>query len=167
MTPQHEWVSVEEAARRLGISVSTVRRRIEAGTLVGEREVIGGSRERYKVRLDASQEASGTIHDTVSRIEPGCPPLTPQALATTPQDASGITRRSLGILDNVLRTNAETMAKQAERIADLMRQLGAAEATARLLAEQRADFARWLDEAREENARLRAEAGRRRWWRWW
>jgi excisionase family DNA binding protein len=83
----YQWVSVEEAARRLGISVSTVRRRIEAGELVGEREVIGGSKERYRVRLDASQEASetlpsGSLPRRYAEPNPGLPPRSSDASTT-------------------------------------------------------------------------------------
>jgi excisionase family DNA binding protein len=144
----HEWVSVEEASRRLGVSVSTIRRRIEAGDLVGEREVIGGSKERYRVRLEMPQ-------DEQAHSESGDAPETRHDAPTVAEGLLALVRemRQQGVND-------------AARIADLMRQLGAAEASAKLLAEQRADFARWLDEAREEAARLRAEATRK-WWRRW
>jgi excisionase family DNA binding protein len=36
----YEWISVGEASRRLNVSPSTVRRMIEAGALVGERQVL-------------------------------------------------------------------------------------------------------------------------------
>lgn len=140
----HEWVSVEEAARRLGCSVSTVRRRIEAGELVGEREVIGGSKERYRVRMphDASQ--------------PESPDESP--------DASPAPESTLTVAEGLLalvREMRQQGTTDAERIAGLMRQLGAAEATTRLLVEQRDDFARWLAESRAEVERLRTKP----WWK--
>jgi excisionase family DNA binding protein len=103
----YQWVSVEEAARRLGISVSTVRRRIEAGELVGEREVIGGSKERYRVRLDASQEASetlpsGSLPRRYAEPNPGLPPRSSDA-STTHHSEPAITERALEPFDAAFR----------------------------------------------------------------
>jgi excisionase family DNA binding protein len=149
MTPQHEWVSVEEAARRLGISVSTVRRRIEAGELVGEREVIGGSKERYRVRMNTN------------------PPIHTGDAPETPHDAPAVAEGLLALV----REMRQQGVSDAERIASLMRQIGAAEATAETLRERVTDLAQALaerqveleelrDHLAEEAARLSAEAQR-------
>lgn len=151
-----QWVSVEEASKRLGCSVSTVRRRIEAGELEAEREVIGGSRERFRVRLpDASGEASAP--------EPtGEPPDASETLQDAPAAITGLLElvrelRQQGTAD------ALRISGLHGQIADLSRRLGAAEASAAMLERQRARSARWLDEAHAEIARLR----RRRWWQVW
>lgn len=135
----HEWVSVREAARRLGISPETVRRRIEAGELVGEREALGGSRERFRVRMETPQGASGERPDM---------PMTPSTLdaTETPTNASALTGRALEIMEALLRANAETFERQAETIADLRERAGRAEAS--------------LEAANAELTRLRKP-----WWR--
>lgn len=54
----HEWVSVSEASRRLGRSVSTIRRQIETGELVGERlEEVGAFGDVDLVRGHVPAEA--------------------------------------------------------------------------------------------------------------
>lgn len=150
---EYEWVSVKEAGERLGVSVSTIRRMVDAGQLVGEREVIGGARDRYMIRFNRQEmphEASFSESEDESDD-------------TTAEQGSAVT---LGLLAE-LREMRQQSANDAERIAGLMRQLGAAEASVKLLAEQRADFAAWLDEARAEVERLRKRTERRRWWAWW
>jgi excisionase family DNA binding protein len=44
-----QWVSIQEAAQRLGLSVLTLRRRIKAGTLTAELQV-GRRGHEYRVR---------------------------------------------------------------------------------------------------------------------
>jgi hypothetical protein len=138
----YEWVSVHEASRRLNRSVSTIRRQIEAGELVGERESIGGRRDRYRVRMP--QDASGEASPSKSGDEP---PDAPE----TPHDAPAAMTGLLAIIE----ADRATVAAQAEQIGALRERVGRAEA-ARAAAEQRAaDLA----------ARLaRAE---RPWWRRW
>jgi excisionase family DNA binding protein len=161
---QHEWVSVGEASRRLNVSPSTIRRMIEAGKLVGEREVIGGTKEHYRVRLETQQP----IHyDAPPSESPDVPPDAPDVR----HDASASTERSLEIIDAVLRANAETMDKQAERIdryGELLRQemerRVRAEADRDHLAERLAQTESQLAAERAEAVRLRAR--RFRWWPW-
>jgi hypothetical protein len=130
---------------------------IESGELVGEREPLGGSRERYRVRMP--QEASGTPQQR----EP--PPSTPDA-PETPQDAPAATTGLLEILDTLLRANGETMERQADRILDLTLRVGRAEARAEMLQDERDRARKALAEYAE---RLRAAEARlaRRWWRFW
>ena len=115
--PKYVWVSVAEAAERLGVSVSTVRRMVEDGKLVGEREPLGGSRERYRVRFDAPE-----THQDASPSESDLTPDTPPDAPATPQDAS--------LLLDRLEAAHERERAQADRIAALERENGRLESTA-------------------------------------
>ena len=169
--PKYVWVSVAEAAERLGVSVSTVRRMVEDGKLVGEREPLGGSRERYRVRFDAPE-----THQDASPSESDLTPDTPPDAPATPQDAS--------LLLDRLEAAHERERAQADRIAALAAEKAKAEADAthaqqaakiererRVEADKRAatfeqlaaERGRELERERQETARLRE----RRWWRWW
>jgi excisionase family DNA binding protein len=166
--PQYEWVSVTEASRRLDVSPSTVRRMIEEGKLVGEREVIGGSKTAYKVRLETLQDASETLHEPPASSESGDAPTTPHDAPTAAHDASGLTQRALDIVDTVIRSNAETMDRQAaqlDRYSELLRQ----ETGRRVKAEAERDAlaARLAEErAAREAAERRVQERRFRWWPW-
>lgn len=144
MTPQHEWVSVHEASRRLNRSVATVRRMIEAGKLEAEREVIGGSRERYRVRMP--QEASGAA--SLSESSDASTSLTNAPAAIT------------GLLE-IVAADRETIARQAETIGELRERVGRAEARAEMLTAERDDLAERLRAAEE---RLAQKPWYRRWW---
>lgn len=63
--------------------------------------------------------------------------------------------RTLDIMDALLRANAETMERQAERIAALEREAG--------------ELGGSVDAYRREVAWLKAELerARRKWWKWW
>lgn len=166
----HEWVSVGEASRRLNVSPSTIRRMIEAGALVAERELIGGSKDRYLVRLDAPETHQAASYDASgpqTASESGDAPVTPQTLPTTPHDAPPFNESALNILDMLLQTSLDNEREQAERIAALMRQLGAAEAERDILRAAHADCSnlshaeasRIVQEATEQ--RFRAEQAER------
>lgn len=191
----HQWVSVGEAARRLNVSPSTIRRMIEAGKLVGEREMIGGSKEHYRVRFDAP-DAPGEASDMLQAPPPT--PSPPDASAT-PHDASALSERSLDIFSAIFKGNLQiihekdaAISRQAEQIADLRERVGRAEARAdaaerSLSAAQEAhadcsnlshaEAARIFEEAREMRAQRdalaadlaeatrRAEEAERPWWR--
>jgi excisionase family DNA binding protein len=64
MRDDRQWVSIAEAARRLGISVVTVRRKIKQGALEGELQQ-GRRGPEYRVRLpvDESLNSLEPIHD--------------------------------------------------------------------------------------------------------
>lgn len=181
MTPRYEWVSVHEASRRLNRSVSTIRRQIESGELVGEREPLarGSTRDRYRVRLDVP----ATPHDASSSESGDEPPEASEPPQDTPAAITGLLE--------IVAADRETMERQAETIAALRERAGRAEArvewledevgaqqsaadaaiirTARAEAERdaarqtAADLIERLRLAEEEAARLRA----RRWWHWW
>lgn len=65
----HAWVSTEEAARRLAVSESTIRRWITTGRVMGEKEPRGpnDTRDRYRVWLPKAPperaDASSSDHD--------------------------------------------------------------------------------------------------------
>lgn len=169
--PEYEWVSVQEASRRLSRSVSTIRRMIEAGELVGEREPLGGSRDRYRVRLpvEASQDASGAAEDAPP------PPSTADA-PETPQNAPATTADLLrAAIDPYVQMNqriAELYQNAVAETADLRERAGRWEERA-IAADRRADRAEAqaaalridLERAHAELADERRE--RHPWWRWW
>lgn len=169
--PRYEWVNVSEASQRLGVSLSTVRRMVESGHLVGEREPLGrgSNRDRYLIRFDRKempQDASPFESEDESSEAPERPQSAPEA-----------TTRALDIMDALLRANAETFERQAETIAELRERVGRAEAgieAANARAEQYAlDYAEQFERAVRAEARAeRAEAEltrqrARRWWRFW
>jgi excisionase family DNA binding protein len=136
--PRLPGVSTREAAISLGVSEATVRRMIAAGDLAAEKIARPGG-TLLRVLIDTpepSQEA----------------PEPRQAASEAAQEQS----RALDILDTVLRANAETMDKQAERIdrySDLLRQ----EMERRVRAE--AD--------RDAEKRRADDLARQLAWRWW
>jgi hypothetical protein len=151
---EYEWVSVNDAARHLGKSPSTIRRMIESGELVGEREprAAGSTSDRYRVRMP---------RDDASPIESPPAPTAPTTAPAANSDASD------EILRIILNANAETMDRQAARIEqlhDLLRdassRAAAAEASAAVMAEL-IDAARAARQAAEsERDRLKG----RGWW---
>jgi hypothetical protein len=153
MTPQpdrYEWVSVHEASRRLNRSTSTIRRMIESGELVGEREPLakGSNRDRYRVRLDATVAPGVTPHDAPPSESPDAP--------GTPQEAPAAITGLLALV-------ADERARSDQLNLDLRVQ---AQVIGRLTAERdvaRADLAA----ARAELVRLTEAQERRRWWRFW
>jgi excisionase family DNA binding protein len=142
MTPQ--WISVEEAARRLGVSVSTIRRRIEAGELEAERELIGGARERFKVRL------------TTPRIEQPQDTMGEASLASesTPALAEGLLL--------LVREMRQQGVNDASRIEALIERAARAEAASETHQARIKDL-----EAQLAAERAEAERRRERWFRWW
>lgn len=81
-----ERVSVSEAAKRLGVSTSTVRRRMKSGELASEREA--GTNGRAWVLLGETVEDSGPEVGAPQplRLTPPAPPVEPAA-AVAPQAA--------------------------------------------------------------------------------
>jgi hypothetical protein len=145
------WVSLSEASRILKTPETTLRRMAVEGKIVAEREprAPGDTRTVWRIRVDDPPD-----DPPPSATPEGDQP--PSASESTP----ATTERALAILDTVLRANVETMDRQAAQIdqySELLRQ----ETERRVRAEARADH------LAEEAARLRAEAARRRWWRWW
>jgi hypothetical protein len=104
--PTHRFVPVTEAARLLGLSATTIRRRIAAGTLVAERvSRPQGTALLVQVPQDApatSQDAPETPHDAPARTE---------------QSACGLEAIIIGNL-------VATIERQAVRIGELEREVG-------------------------------------------
>lgn len=62
MARDEHWVTVQEAARRLGVKDDAIRKRIQRGTLRSEKDLEDG---RVYVYLDATQDAAqDTTYDT-------------------------------------------------------------------------------------------------------
>lgn len=140
----HQWVSVGEAARRLNVSPSTIRRMIDAGKLEGTREIIGGDRDRFLVRFDAPE----TRQDDPPIESPDAPAATTEAPAVMVELLAD------------LREMRQQQRDDASTIADLRERVGRAESDA----EARSLALEWtqarLDQANAELERVR----RRRWW---
>lgn len=122
---EHEWVSVREAARRLGISPETVRRRIESGELVGEREAIGGSRERFRVRLDAPETPQEAPRDASAPSTDDASPALTEALAGT--------MAALEILRDALAEERAERQRLAAEVRNLAERAASAEARSAML----------------------------------
>lgn len=133
---QYVWVSVSEAASRLGVSVSTVRRMIEEGKLVGEREPLGGSRERYRVRFDAPPSESD---------------VTPHDAPVTPHDASAALSASLMVLTAALDSERAERQKLADDLGSARERAARAEATAAAERERREAAERELERERSRS----------------
>jgi excisionase family DNA binding protein len=142
-----EWISVVEASRRLGVSVATVRRMIEAGKLEAERELIGGSRDRYRVRMPRNASASPESPESGNVPPDASPPLTEPGAAI------------LGLLAD-LREMRRQQRDDASRIAALSERAAAAETRAELEAARADDLAGRLANAEE---RLQRPRWRRLW----
>lgn len=146
---QYQWVSVREAARRLGISPETVRRRIEAGELVGEREAIGGSRERFRVRMETPQEAPQEAQELA---------MAPSSHDASPAltEASAGTTAALEILGGALAEERIERQRMATENAALHERVGRAEARAETLQSQMEQYI--LDQLEQTERAHRAEA---------
>jgi excisionase family DNA binding protein len=59
---RERWVTVTQAARRLGISERAIRKKVERGNLEARREA-DGNRVRLVVRLPAEEHAEGPVED--------------------------------------------------------------------------------------------------------
>jgi excisionase family DNA binding protein len=146
--PDDRWVSVEEAARRLGVSDATVRRRVRAGTLEGER-LARPQGEVYRVRESAlPPDSQVAAADTLAEEAP-----------TT--DMTSLLRERLLAADNLISTELETISRYVERIANLERDNGRLQSEVSHLTEQLA-AERARADAAEARVRERAE---RPWWR--
>jgi excisionase family DNA binding protein len=163
MPERYEWISVGEASRRLNVSPSTVRRMIEAGALVGERQVIGGSRERFLVRFDAPdmpQEASGEASDAPVAGET---PDAPEARSEPPDAIMAL----LAELREMRRQENERRTADASQIAELRERVGRAEERAERLLAEKEQWALDVMEQTERAVRAEAELQRLRGRRWW
>ena len=139
---------------------------IEAGELVGEREALGGSRDRYRVRLDAPetpQEASGEA--SVSKMASES-----SDASAALYEASGAVTGLLAELREMRRHHAAERAADASAIADLRERVGRAEALAEQRLADKEQYVIDLGEQMERAIRAEAEVARlraRRWWRFW
>jgi excisionase family DNA binding protein len=100
--PSEQWVSIQEAAQRLGLSVLTVRRRIKAGTLTAELQ-IGRRGQEYRVRLLGDH-----YHDDDQ-----------SGVKTTLDPAQNVVLSSLvsRLQDQVERLEGDRLALEADRLA--------------------------------------------------
>ena len=165
-------VPIPEAARVLGVSIPTVKRRLKRGELAGERERTP-SGFKWLVLLPLAEGAESPPPES-----PGPPtgesPAAPRESPVSPlvtqraQEMAAYTRQLLEPLHARLEA-------QAERIGRLEEQLERATAE---LAESRAQLAEARTAAQSyapavgapetnEGAAAQSYARRRPWWRWW
>jgi hypothetical protein len=179
------FVSVADAARRLGVSTATVKRRIRDGTLEAE-PLSRPQGIEYRVRLPLDVPAPLTVPIAApasdmtgplsERSDSEQPPLSDGAHVTTQDASAAITAAivplvdRLSVADRQLAAQAETIRAQSEAIAELREDRG------RLTAELAAARA-VVDELRAAQAQQEAhqttEAVRTAiepstpWWRRW
>jgi excisionase family DNA binding protein len=135
-----EYVSVSEAAVRLGVSPTTVREMIRRGDLEAER-MPRPQGSVYMVKLKTPE--APTSDDAQPRSE--------DERART--DSLEALQRMIDFADTFLRAQGETIIRQAEQVAELREERGT-------LAEQVRH-----ERARAERAEAALEAARRPWWR--
>lgn len=142
------WVSVEEAASRLGVSENTVRRRVRAGTLEGFRE----------------QRPQGEVYRVLASALPSASNLTPpDTLEAEAPDLASAIRAALDPYIALNERIAELYAGAVAEVTALERENGTLQADARHLTEQLAAEVTRREAAEAELDRLRAIP----WWRWW
>jgi hypothetical protein len=135
--PTHRFVPVSEAVQVLGLSATTIRRRIEAGQLDAERLARPqGTVLQVKVPLDAPVPTT----DTPPHANDA--PSTPQEAPATPQDAPARTDQLVAVvvplvaqidaLRLTVERQAERIAEQAETIGSLRAELTAERAKSTL-----------------------------------
>jgi hypothetical protein len=155
---RYEWVSVAEAGARLNVSPSTIRRMVEAGQLVGEREAIGGARDRYLIRFDRNE----TPHEaSPSESEDEADDTSPE------QESSAAFLELLAELREMRRQEDERRIADASRIADLRERAGRAEERADRLMAEKEQWALDVMEQTERAVRAEAELQRLRGRRWY
>ena len=152
MTDDNDWCSVEEAARRLGVSGATVRRRVRDGTLEGYREQRPQG-EVYRVLSSALPPDSQAPRKTEEMAEENR-----ENVSVSP-DRQPLSGDMADLLDALLQTNAAMLERQGDRIALLERENGRLQANVTNLAERLAE-----EVVRREEAE--AKLGRP-WWRVW
>ncbi len=150
------WLTVEAAARRLGVSPATIKRRIQDRKPV---RLAGGD----TVDLDIEMIERPQGHEWRVRVigalpaissDPGLTDSESEPPSSSVQEQS----RTLDILDALLRANADTMDRQAERL-ERLHDLLWQEAAKRAAAEERAIAAdRRADLAERERAEEKARA---------
>lgn len=153
--PRLPGISVREAAIRLGVSESDVRRRIQRGELRAEKLPRPGG-TLLRVLLDA----------------PADTPTPPQPAPEARQDAPEAYQAMAGAvtaLSDMTQRQGRQIDAQAETIADLRERIGRSDAArAAWQARARAAEARAAELAAEvERLRGLAAEKARRWWKWW
>ncbi len=121
------WLTVEEAAKRLGISANAVIKRLGKGKLHG-RKVAGQFGEKWLVDPDAvpqevTIELSDSEYEEVAQEQPGNSKGTASTGREQPGNAEGIARKSIDVLGEVIRQQTEQIKVQNEVIRQLVDQV--------------------------------------------
>jgi hypothetical protein len=146
-------LTIADAAARLGISETEVRRRVKAGTLPAEQ----------------FERPQGVYYRVIFDV-PDDPPTTQQEPPTTSQDVSNFTY-TIDSLISTLSHSQLISEQRAERIAALERENGTLQAHNERLGELYQNACAATDKAEATNAALRAEVealrvqAARPWWR--
>jgi excisionase family DNA binding protein len=146
-----DWLTVEAAARRLGVSASTVKRRIQDGKPI--RTAFGSSVEFDREMVERPQG-----HEWLVRFRSALPPISTDHERAVSESTPAVS--SAQEPPAALMTALETIREQSARIASLEREAGRLEGQV-IAAHAERDAARQAAEA----ARAELERERRRsWW---
>lgn len=150
-----QWLTVEEAGRRLGISANAVIKRLGKGKLPG-RKVAGQFGDKWLVDPEAIPkeihvELSDTNPEDIPREQPGSSSGTAFGSQEQPGYAQGIAQKSLDVLGEVIRQQTEQIKVQNEVIKQLVDQVREKDQQIKLLADSQhkapgwwARFCLWL-----------------------
>jgi len=163
-----DFVPVAEAARSLGISTATVKRRIAAGTLEAE-QLARPQGIEYRVRLgrDVPPPLSDVPGPFSERSPSEPPPLTPPLGVTSHELSAAITAAVAPLAARLIVQDA-TIAEQVAAIRELERENGrlGAEADALRTARETSHVSAPPEPAPVPNPPT-PNAAPRRWRRWW
>jgi excisionase family DNA binding protein len=168
---QREWLTLGEAAERLGISVATARRWVRDGKLPAEQRK-GSRGVEYRVRADALPPAPAPPLPSAEAVElaASLEALRREVRAATSEQAAREsalraelekTRTELAAALEALRQTRETVADQHRQLEDRDRQL---EAKTRALVAARRQVA-VRESGRLNVLRENLQEGQRPWWR--
>jgi hypothetical protein len=118
-----QWLTVEEAAKRLGISANAVIKRLGKGKLAGKK-VPGQFGSKWSVDPDAvPQEILVDLVDGTAQEIPGNSKGTASPAQEQPGYADGLAQKSIDVLGDVIRQQTEQIKIQNDLIKHLSEQV--------------------------------------------
>jgi excisionase family DNA binding protein len=143
-----EWLSLSQAAARLGVSEKTLRRRIHAGEIEGEKTAMEGGGLAWRVRLD------GGARDKCSQSTLNVPEAVPEPSGAragiVPELIHSQTARDGSAMDKRAGTVPEVVPELSDSVPEPKTDSGQSTLTAHLLEENK--FLRGALEARDRDA---------------
>lgn len=161
-----DWCSINEAARRLGVTPTAIRNRVKRGTLKTRPNGNYGHLvhvPRPQVPLTVSEPVSPTVPPTVP--EPVTPTVTDTLIAELRERLAGMEARTIELRADVERERSERVQEReradhlASEVADMARQL------ARTIEEAGAREREITEKLAQARAELAARQAQRSWWR--